>query len=220
MKILGILAASLVFACGGIASALATGPKKVTWQDLAPEPVAIENPFTDLSVDQMRDLRKILRLEQLQAGGKTDPQIQAERRALRDKLERDGLDIEGLFEQRRKIMDHRRSMATRTNEDLVGETVRIPGYLLPLEIRDQKATEFLLVPTVGACIHTPAPPPNQMVHVRYEEGFPVKGLFTPIWVSGRLDAETKLSTVTYSDGQSRVEAGYAINALSVEEYRN
>jgi hypothetical protein len=128
--------------------------------------------------------------------------------------------IEDLFEQREKIMEHRRTLATKTNDDLVGQMVRIPGYLLPLEIEDQKATEFLLVPTIGACIHTPAPPPNQMVHVRYSEGFPVKGLFTPIWVNGRLEAETRTSTVTYSDGQSRVEAGYAIKAMSVEEYGN
>ena len=62
------------------------------------------------------------------------------------------------------------------NQEIDGAHVRIPGYLLPLELENDEATEFLLVPYQGACIHTPPPPPNQIVHVKLESGIQVRGL--------------------------------------------
>ena len=84
-------------------------------------------------------------------------------------------------------------------EDLDGREIKIPGYALPLETSDTAVTEFLLVPYVGACIHVPPPPPNQIVHVRYDEGFESEGLFTPVWVTGRISTRPQslsLSLVT------------------------
>ena len=56
------------------------------------------------------------------------------------------------------------------NPALDGKTIRIPGYVLPLEFSGSKVTEFLLVPWVGACIHTPPPEPNQIVYVKARQG--------------------------------------------------
>ena len=36
--------------------------------------------------------------------------------------------------------------------------------------------QFLLVPYVGACIHVPPPPPNQIVYVTSEDGVEVDGM--------------------------------------------
>ena len=44
-----------------------------------------------------------------------------------------------------------------------GKLVRIPGYLVPLEYDGTGVSAALLVPYVGACIHVPPPPANQMV---------------------------------------------------------
>ena len=203
--------------CGLAVPALASEPRVVGWDDLAPEPVQYDNPFSELSPEQLRALRKLLRFQQADDGGSSN--ITPEEAAvLRAKLEADGLDIEWLFEQRRIVMETRQKMATATNEELLGRSVRIPGYLLPLEINGQKAVEFLLVPTVGACIHTPAPPANQMVHVHYPEGFAIEGLYTPIWVNGKLLAENKAQTVRYVDGEARVETSYTMTAETVERY--
>ena len=203
--------------CGLAVPALASEPRVVGWDDLAPEPVEYDNPFSGLSPEQLRALRKLLRFQQAEdSGGKVVTSEEAA--ALRAELEADDLDIEWLFEQRKIIMETRQRIATATNDELIGETVRIPGYLLPLEINDQKAVEFLLVPTVGACIHTPAPPANQMVHVHYPEGFAIEGLYTPIWVNGKLLAENKAQTVRYVDGEARVETSYTMTADKVEPY--
>ena len=63
-------------------------------------------------------------------------------------------------------------------EELDATTIRMAGYLLPLDYSGRRVTEFLLVPWVGACIHTPPPAPNQVVYVVYPEGFEAEGLFT------------------------------------------
>ena len=54
--------------------------------------------------------------------------------------------------------------------------VRLPGYVVPLEQTAQGMRELLLVPHFGACIHTPPPPANQVVHVVLER--PNKSLST------------------------------------------
>lgn len=65
------------------------------------------------------------------------------------------------FENLRKIWDN-----APANAELDGKRVRIPGFLVPLDpVRDGNIREFLLVPYFGACIHTPPPPSNQVIHV-------------------------------------------------------
>ena len=215
MKLCRLFATAAVL-CGLAAPGFAEEPKVIGWDDLAPAPIEYDNPFSELSPEQLDGLRKLLRFQQAgESDGRGSPEEAA---ALRAKLEADGLDIEGLFEQRRIIMETRQKIATATNDELIGQSVRIPGYLLPLEIKEQKAVEFILVPTVGACIHTPTPPANQMVHVHYPDGFAIKVLYTPIWISGELLAETKVETVRYVDGETRVEMSYAMEAASVEPY--
>jgi hypothetical protein len=193
-------------------------PRQIGWDDLKPTApaAAIENPFEAMSVEQIDILRRILRLETRSKTGNTNPKVEAS--ALRAKLEEQGLDVDALFVKREEIIDQRRRAAESVNEKLVEQDIRLPGYLLPLEMRDRKAVEFLLVPTVGACIHTPPPPANQMVHVRYPEGVAVDGLYTPVWINGRLKAESSVQQVGYSDGQARVAVSYAMQPDVVEPY--
>ena len=73
---------------------------------------------------------------------------------------------------------------------LDGKLVKIPGFTVPLEDFASSATEFLLVPYVGACIHTPPPPPNQLVYVEMDQGKRAKmDGWNPVWVEGVLVIE-------------------------------
>ena len=101
----------------------------------------------------------------------------------------------------------------------IAQEVRLPGYLLPLEITGKKVTEFLLVPWVGACIHTPPPPPNQIVHVRLDKPYEMGGLFAPVWVTGRLAAGAVKRQLTLVDGSADIDIGYAMRASAVETYK-
>ena len=84
--------------------------------------------------------------------------------------------------------------------ELDGEHVRLPGFLLPLEFDGTGGTEFLLVPFVGACIHVPPPPPNQMVHAISEKPYEMEHLFEPVYAIGEIKtifAETDLAQASY-----------------------
>ena len=58
------------------------------------------------------------------------------------------------------------SVAAPVVKALDGQLVKLPGYIVPLDVTEEgRVTEFLLVPYYGACIHTPPPPANQIVVV-------------------------------------------------------
>ena len=94
-------------------------------------------------------------------------------------------------------------------EALNGHEVKIPGFMVPLEDSQKAVTEFLLVPSPQACIHVPAPPPNQMVYVKMKTGAEVA--FGPIWVYGTLNLVTKKSMYG--------EASFELIGDSIEPYR-
>jgi uncharacterized protein len=87
-------------------------------------------------------------------------------------------------------LNYRTGALTEALKQVDGKLVRIPGFIVPLEDYLEEAAEFLLVPYYGACIHTPPPPPNQMVHVLMEGGRKARtGWWEPIWLEGRLDVK-------------------------------
>jgi hypothetical protein len=100
------------------------------------------------------------------------------------------------------------SSAVEYRTDLAGAEVKISGYLLPLELEGAKVTSFLLVPFVGACIHVPPPPANQLVLVDFPEGFGSAQLWQPISVTGTLSI-SGVST-------DLAEIGYSIQATAVQ----
>ncbi len=93
--------------------------------------------------------------------------------------------------------------------DLDGKRVHIGGYVVPLDFEATRIKEFLLVPFVGACIHVPPPPANQIVYVKAEHGFEIKGMFDPVWVTGTMKVTTAFTGLA--------EAGYSLEAEKVEE---
>ena len=95
--------------------------------------------------------------------------------------------------------------------ELDGVLVRIPGYVVPFDF-DPKArhTTFLFVPYMGACIHTPPPPPNQIIFVRAAEGVTVPDIWAPYYLEG-----------TFSSGQFLNDVGnaaYSVDLASLEPY--
>lgn len=70
---------------------------------------------------------------------------------------------------------------------LDGKRVVIAAFIVPLEDDMQQADEFLLVPYFGACVHTPPPPPNQMVYVKMRGRKTIKiGWWDPVMFEGIL----------------------------------
>ena len=67
---------------------------------------------------------------------------------------------------------------------------------------------FILVPFVGACVHVPPPPANQLVLVTTQTPFNSKGLYDPVNVTGRLN--------TASTSTELADVGYALVAQRIE----
>ncbi len=85
--------------------------------------------------------------------------------------------------------------------DLDKKDVKISGFILPLQFNGTKVTQFLLVPFVGACVHVPPPPANQLVLVEVPGGYATSGLWEPVSVTGVLAVSgisTELAQVGYS----------------------
>lgn len=107
----------------------------------------------------------------------------------------------------RPVYDHN---ATKLNSDLHGAYIRMPGFILPLELDAEGISEFVLVPYVGACLHTPPPPPNQLVLVRAVDPWPSDALWDPVWVTGKMSTQLMSTEVA--------ETGYALIADEMERY--
>ena len=101
-------------------------------------------------------------------------------------------------------------LLNQTVETYNGNIVRLAGFVVPLDFENSVVREFLLVPYVGACIHVPPPPANQIVYVTVEAGLEIDGLFEPVVVTGVMQT-TKLST-------DMAEVGYSIVADGITPY--
>lgn len=100
--------------------------------------------------------------------------------------------------------------ATKLNPELNGAYIKMPGFIIPIDLSTSGVTSFLLVPYVGACIHTPPPPPNQLVFVTTENPWPGDDLWEPVWVTGQMQHELQSTEIA--------EAGYALTADKMEVY--
>ena len=96
-------------------------------------------------------------------------------------------------------------------ERLSGQSVRIPGFVVPLEGDGRTIREFLLVPYFGACVHVPPPPANQLIHVIPDKPVPAGMNMSPVWVNGVL----KVGRVDSEMGR----AGYQMRGIKIEEYK-
>ena len=95
--------------------------------------------------------------------------------------------------------------------ELDGKRVRIPGFVVPLDMEARRVGEFLLVPYYGACIHVPPPPTNQTVYVKLPPELAFEGeTFDTVWVTGTL-------RVTPTSNEL-ADAGYRIDGSAIAPY--
>jgi len=95
-------------------------------------------------------------------------------------------------------------------EKLDGKTVRLPGFVVPLDFEAEKIREFLLVPYFGACIHVPPPPANQIVFVTSDEGIEIEKLYDAVLIEGVMETKAVSSSLA--------QAGYTMHAIRVSPY--
>ena len=194
--------------------------RELSWDDLIPANLDFDDPFEKLTDEQLYNLGTVALYREKQASKEeiTDPSKDYYDEALAE-LKADNIDIDGLLAIREEITEKRRARGQKANAELNGENIRMPGYLLPLEFEGKKVVEFLLVPWVGACIHTPPPPANQIVHVKLNRGFDIgDNAFTPVWVNGVMKTEKNNPELSFVDGKQNIDVSYMMQADKIELY--
>lgn len=97
-----------------------------------------------------------------------------------------------------------------TRPELAGQWLRLPGYVVPLDVDRQAVRECLLVPYFGACIHSPPPPANQILRVRLAKPQKLRSM-DAVWASGRLGLDRQDSAMGTS--------GYRLDEAETQPYR-
>jgi len=196
----------------------ADSPRAIDWENLAPDLPEIADPFTHLTPEQRLDLFAIYGIRAQTDQGVTSRVSPTYQLAieLTNKLTEAGLDVEALLAEAREVEKKIIAQEAQTVPELEGQLVEMPGFALPLEFSDKGVTEFLLVPYLGACIHTPPPPPNQMVFVQLKEPFKLDDIYTPVLITGRMNIAAATKKLYYVDGQADVDTGYSLQATKIE----
>ena len=190
-------------------------PRQLAWADLIPAHLRTQSLYAGMDQDQQDMARWVINmLENLPDREPDTEQYYQEVDEAMSSLKKAGIDLVDIMAKRKK-------MRTSVVEALGGQQIRLPGYLLPLDVSGGKVKEFLLVPYMGACIHTPPPPPNQIVYVNVllKEGYRNKELFEPVWITGEMAIKRTSKELFLTDGTADIAVGYALQAHQIEPYK-
>lgn len=102
------------------------------------------------------------------------------------------------------------SNANKLEPSLNGAYVNIPGFLIPIELTTAGVVSFILAPHAGACLHTPPPPPNQLIYVTTETPWPSFEPFEAVSVAGRMQHAVHETDVAVT--------GYELEAEKIDVY--
>ncbi len=210
-RYVGLLIASLCLVWGLATSVLAQTP--LTWEDLQPSTNTLQNPYAHLAIEQTYDLSTLAGLKAWVEQNSTSPDSLESQEVMRleKKLADQGLDVAALLSQVDQARAYWQRQSQSTNPQWMGETIQLSGYILPLTRNQaEQVTEFLLVPYVGACIHVPPPPPNQIIYIQPEQALTVPGMFAPVVVEGELRSQPATYDVFQVDGSRPVDVSYAL----------
>ncbi|MBS2210763.1 DUF3299 domain-containing protein [Carboxylicivirga mesophila] len=189
----------------------AQNAKDISWTDLISH-IEFSDPFKLLSYDQLYNLSQVAKLRALE--NNSEKRLSSQEMAVKDSLvallTSEQVNVDSLLAIRYKIAELRKKQAEQVNNALNLKSIKISGYLLPLNYVNNKVTEFLLVPWVGACIHTPPPPKNQLIFLTAKEGLEVNSRFIAVTVEGVLKIESKTSELYLVDGTDNISSGYSI----------
>lgn len=196
----------------------ASAVETLDWEGLVPPLNHLQDPFAPLNEKQQRSTFDLWMVRKRKAAGRSGAGLDKLEKKSIAALAADGIDAEVLLQDIAEYTGNIEANKSRLVEELDGRDIKMPGYVLPTEFSGNKVVEFILVPYVGACVHTPPPPVNQLVHVKLEQGFENEGLFMPVWVTGRIHTGLSTQEVAFSDGEASIQSGYSISATDVMPY--
>lgn len=202
------------------ATSVLSEPREVTFADLPdPSAQAFEDPFKALGLDMLEELRTVVRLEERLSAGQVPedagPRLEEKLASARQVLEMNGVDIEQLLSKRWEVAGKRKAALLATNPDLDGQKVTVTGYLIPAGTDENGQAAGYLVPKVGMCSHTAAPPPNQLVRVSMPQRSSEKSLYEPVTLTGVLQPELNDTSIFLLDGEVQMFSAWRLTVNEV-----
>lgn len=203
-----------------ISTAQAQPIQHIGWIDLQGKVEPYVNPFEELTEDQLYNLSIYARIKEMESimpervtEGMKQEATKAQKQLIDEKV-----DINYLLKEREVIMEKRKKAALATNSELANKIVELGGFMLALSFDQGKVTEFLLVPTIGACAHKPVPPPNQLVLVKTEKPVQSNSPYMPVRVTGKLLITPMTKDLYLVDGQKVIDMSYSMEGALVSPY--
>lgn len=116
--------------------------------------------------------------------------------------------LQGLIDHDQAPLTSQQPISSGVRTDWNGQIVRLPGFIVPIDYSGTGVTAFILVPFVGACVHVPPPPANQLVFVTTEKPYQSSGLFEAVNVIGMFGVSsmsTQLADISYALSADLIE---------------
>ncbi|MBB3398685.1 MULTISPECIES: DUF3299 domain-containing protein [unclassified Rhizobium] len=198
---------------------------QLKWETLIPSTPPLENFLEAVPPDQQEALSNLDYWNSFPEGD-VDKEVAYQREetkkgvdADRDKFAKQGVDLDALYQHYLAWVEEIDRRGKLTDKELDGKRVAIAGYLLPLDFNPKGTSEFLLVPYVGACIHVPPPPPNQVIYVRSSSPYGSTDLFEGVLITGTMKVQSAKKDLSFIDGSSEVDSGYVLEGEKIEPYQ-
>ena len=118
--------------------------------------------------------------------------------------------LRGIVEHDESALASQQPVSTGVRTDWNGQTVRLPGFIVPIEYDGSGVTTFILVPFVGACVHVPPPPANQLVLVSTKRPYELEGMFEAVTVTGKFGTTSVTTEIA--------DIGYTMTATKITPY--
>ncbi len=205
----------LLFFC--ISSIYAQGYQSIEWKDLEGKVEAYDDPFEKLSEDILYNLSIVYEVQNMDAS-QVDKDLQEEMAEAKQFLNKEKIDIKYYFEQAERIAKIREKESKQTNSTLDNKKIELNGFSLALGLKEGKIQEFLFVPYIGACIHSPAPPLNQILYVKSSKPVKVEDRYEPLTIKGTLQIKQNKNKLFLTDGEDIVQSGYVFLADEIKPY--
>lgn len=191
-----------------LASSLARSCQEIGWRDLTFPIEPGDDPFFGLNFEQNRSIETLFEIARKKGRGELLTEAdQAMIASATLELLKYLISAEDMLRKNILFLQKLKLQRNAFRSECGHEPVLIPGYILVLEFDDTTFTELLLVPYVGACIHVPPPPPNQIIHVTATSGYQSRGLFEPVWLEGAIEIKSSTKNLYLKDGSADIEVG-------------
>ena len=201
-------------------AAVTQEPIKISFNDLQGKVAPYENPFQHLTDDQLYNLSVYAQISEMQrlAPERVTESMEIDAEVAKKQLIEDKIDIADMLAKGKVISEMHQKAALSTNPLLANKKIQMGGYMLALEFDNGLVSEFLLVPTIGACSHKAVPPANQIILVSAIKPVAVGPAYEAVLVTGTLRINAQSKALYLVDGEKSIEMAYTIEDAAVKPY--